>query len=194
MKKTWVDKTKKKVETKFYSRARKTKISPNMITLFSIIITALGFYFILIDQIISGLVMFAVGGLLDVADGTVAKAQKKVTKLGGLLDRFADRVNDSLMMLAPVFAGFVIWEVGVIALVLVLIGSYLSSLIDTFTTNKSAGNSLSMRAIRTGILMAGGIAHLFFENNAWQYSYYVIIGIAVYSIFERMNYAVRKIK
>lgn len=180
---------KEKIEKMLYPFAKKTKASPNLITFLSVVFTCIGFYFIIENEILTGIILFAIGGLADLLDGTVAKAQKKATMFGSLLDKFADRVNDILMIGAPIFAGFIVWQIGFATIALILLGSYLSSLLDSHTKNKKTGEGLSMRAVRIGILMLGGIAQIIFEGSAWQYAYYAIIGIALYSLIERFNYA-----
>jgi len=183
---------KEKVEKELYYFAKNITMHPNGITTLSILVTLAGVYFISQLQIYAGIALFAVAGFLDLLDGTVAKAQKKTTEFGSLFDKFADRINDFLMLCAPVFAGLVNNIVGFIAVGLILIGSYLSALLDAHTKNKKTGEGLSMRAVRIIILIIGGLLTPTFPM-AWQYAFYVVIAIAGFSIGQRFAYALNSL-
>ena len=179
-------------ERKLYPLAKKINLHPNTITCLSIFFTAIGAYLVIIGYVLVGLFLMAIGSFCDVLDGTVAKAQKKRTKFGSLFDKLADRINDFIMMFAPVYSGFVDATIGFVAIGLVLIGSYLSALLDSHTENKKTGNKLSMRAIRTIILLGGGVLVATY-TTAWEISFYIIIVIAAYSLLERLNYAFNRV-
>ncbi len=102
-------------------------INPNLISVLSLVfagLTGLFFYF-------GGLLMLAsfftllLSALFDAIDGKVARLRNIATKKGDLLDHVLDRYSDILIMLGFVFSVFAQISVGMLAIIGVLLTSYL---------------------------------------------------------------------
>ena len=78
----------------------KFNISPNMLTLTGLFITAIGSYFIFTKQFFTAGIILTIGAVFDAIDGALARKTNKTTKFGAFLDSTVDRVADFIPLLA----------------------------------------------------------------------------------------------
>jgi phosphatidylglycerophosphate synthase len=79
--------------------ALKITFNPNFITLAGFIITVYSAYVITFNMRLGGIIMLF-GGLFDMLDGIVARANGKVTLFGAFLDSVLDRYADAVLFLS----------------------------------------------------------------------------------------------
>lgn len=184
-------KTKEKVERAFLEPlAGVLDISPNYITILSIVLTLFSGYFVLQGQLMIAAVIFAVAGLMDSLDGLVAKLHNRATKFGRFFDYTADRINDSVIIAAIIIAGLIDLYTGLFVLILVLVSSYMSACIDA-GTKKKAGEKISMRFVRILVLF---FALLSGYAIAVTYAMYALLLIGIYSFASRLSVARKLLK
>ncbi|HDN83801.1 MAG TPA: CDP-alcohol phosphatidyltransferase family protein [Candidatus Altiarchaeales archaeon] len=81
----------------FFSRLG---LSPNFLTLMSLLFAIFGFFFIAFcNDIFLSLILFLIAGFLDMVDGAVARATGKVSSLGAFLDGILDRYVEFIIYL-----------------------------------------------------------------------------------------------
>ncbi|RTZ58537.1 MAG: CDP-alcohol phosphatidyltransferase family protein [Gammaproteobacteria bacterium] len=73
-------------------------IPPNAITLLSIIAGTLSAYAFYTHHVLTGATLLVISGLLDLADGIVARHNDRATKFGAVLDWLADKFVDGLVL------------------------------------------------------------------------------------------------
>jgi phosphatidylglycerophosphate synthase len=73
-------------------------IPPNAITLLSVVAGTLAAYAFYTHHVLTGAVLLLISGLLDLADGIVARHNDKATKFGAVLDWLADKFVDGLVL------------------------------------------------------------------------------------------------
>lgn len=120
----------------------KTRMSPNTLTLLSLVVVVAGLPMVVITR--RGLVLAAVvilSGFLDVLDGAVARVLKASTARGALLDSLIDRVCEALYAVYALILGLDPLVVTVF-LFLSLITSYL----------RSRGESLGVSLMGVGLM------------------------------------------
>ena len=157
--------------------AKDLNVSPNVITLFSVIAMAFAFAFVFrYDLYLAALFTF-ISGYLDLLDGTTAKYHKKTSKFGVFLDRLGDRVSDILIISAVILAGLV--------LIFVVLSSYVSAILEAQTKTR-IGERLSLRGLRIMIIVLG------LAFNYITFAFYVLAILAVFAFVERF-YTARKI-
>ncbi|TMD24678.1 MAG: CDP-alcohol phosphatidyltransferase family protein [Chloroflexi bacterium] len=78
---------------------RDSPITPNMLTLFGLVITALGALLVAMGQLLVGGVVLAFAGLFDIFDGALARAAGKVYRYGAFLDSTVDRYSEGVVYL-----------------------------------------------------------------------------------------------
>ena len=78
---------------------RDSPITPNMLTLFGLVITAVGALLVATGGLLVGGVVLAFAGLFDIFDGALARASGKVYRYGAFLDSTVDRYSEGVVYL-----------------------------------------------------------------------------------------------
>ena len=78
---------------------RDSPITPNMLTLFGLFITAVGALLVAVGQLLLGGIVLAFAGFFDVFDGALARAAGKVYRYGAFLDSTVDRYSEGVVYL-----------------------------------------------------------------------------------------------
>lgn len=107
--------------------AKKISFHPNTLTIAGFLITVVA-SLVLLRNLALGGILVIIGGLFDVLDGVVARANGKGTKFGAFLDSVLDRFSDAFILLA---VGCNLYNQGsisgLILAVLTLVGSFMIS-------------------------------------------------------------------
>ena len=98
----------------------KSKINPNLFTLFSIVLATMAAYFISQKLYFFALIWVMLAGLWDVFDGSLARAMNKVTLFGNYLDAMIDKYVEIIIFVGFALAGYAIEAFFVISFALVL--------------------------------------------------------------------------
>ncbi|MBU0613093.1 CDP-alcohol phosphatidyltransferase family protein [Patescibacteria group bacterium] len=83
--------------------AAKISPQPNVWTIVSLLPAIIGIYLIARENILWGIIMFILAGVMDAIDGAVARSQNRTTYLGAFLDGIADRFVDFLLIFSFLF-------------------------------------------------------------------------------------------
>lgn len=120
----------------------RTGISPNALTTFGIVLTAVATGFVAWERpILAGWILVA-GGLMDTFDGAVARATNRTTPFGSFYDSVSDRIADGLIL------GGIAWWVrdeprlfllAVVALVAAEVTSYVRAKAEAIDLECSVG-------------------------------------------------------
>jgi CDP-diacylglycerol---glycerol-3-phosphate 3-phosphatidyltransferase len=78
---------------------RESPITPNMLTLFGLVITFAGALLVAINQLLLGGLVLTFAGLFDIFDGALARAAGKVYRYGAFLDSTVDRYSEGVVYL-----------------------------------------------------------------------------------------------
>lgn len=147
----------------------RTGVSPNMLTTLGLVLTAVASGLVAFERFrLAGLVLI-VGGLMDVLDGSVARATERSTPFGGFYDSVSDRISDGLIL------GGIAWAVidqprllllSLVALVAAFLTSYVRAKAESIDLDCSVG--VLERAERAMLIMAGLLFHPWaFEPVLW---------------------------
>ena len=142
------------------------EVSPDTVSLASLIcafFAGLSFYyspasseFVLLAGI---LVIF--NSLLDALDGVIARKSNKATPRGDFLDHVIDRYSDVFIICSIFFAGYVPWQVGVAAIVGVLLTSYLGTQAQALNLGRYYGGIMG-RADRLVVIILAAFGNFIF--------------------------------
>jgi CDP-diacylglycerol---glycerol-3-phosphate 3-phosphatidyltransferase len=107
---------------------RDSPITPNMLTLFGLLITGVGALLVAMGDLLIGGVVLAFAGLFDIFDGALARASGKVYRYGAFLDSTVDRYSEGVVYLG-ILIYFLDQHDGLrpIIVLIALAGSYLVS-------------------------------------------------------------------
>jgi CDP-diacylglycerol--glycerol-3-phosphate 3-phosphatidyltransferase len=78
---------------------RDSPITPNMLTLFGLLITGVGAALVAVNQLLLGGLVLMVAGFFDIFDGALARASGKVYRYGAFLDSTVDRYSEGVVYL-----------------------------------------------------------------------------------------------
>jgi len=125
-------------------------ISPNFLSLLSFFFALLAgvFFFLSSNSTSLNLLLILAGvfvclnALLDGLDGLVAREIGNANKKGDFLDHVIDRYSDMFIIGGIVFGGYVSWGIGVIAIVGVLLSSYMGTQAQAVGLNRMYGGLL----------------------------------------------------
>ncbi|MFH0929543.1 MAG: CDP-alcohol phosphatidyltransferase family protein [Candidatus Aenigmatarchaeota archaeon] len=74
-------------------------ITPNQWTMSSLLIVLLSFYFLVTQNFIVAGIVFLIAASVDMIDGSVARAKRRVTVFGAYLDTIIDRIIEFVIIL-----------------------------------------------------------------------------------------------
>lgn len=147
----------------------RTGVSPNTLTSLGLVLTGVASGLVAFQQFrLAGLVL-VLGGLMDVLDGSVARATERSTPFGGFYDSVSDRISDGLIL------GGIVWAVleqrrllllALVALIAAFLTSYVRAKAESIDLDCSVG--VLERAERAMLIMAGLLFHPWaFEPVLW---------------------------
>jgi phosphatidylglycerophosphate synthase len=138
----------------------RTRVSPNALTVFGLVLTATATGLVVADRPVLGGWVLVAGGLMDAFDGAVARATGRATPFGGFFDSVSDRIADGLIL-----GGMAWWLrddarlflLVVVALVAAEVTSYVRAKAEAIDLECSVG--ILERGERAVALMIGLIFH-----------------------------------
>lgn len=156
------------------------EVSPDTVSLASLVcafFAGLSFYyspaakeFILLAGI---LVIF--NSVLDALDGLIARKSNRATPRGDFLDHVIDRYSDVFIICSIFFAGYVQWQIGVVAIVGVMLTSYLGTQAQALNLGRYYGGIMG-RADRLVVIIFASFINFAFSASVGGFS---ILGWAV---------------
>lgn len=144
-------------------------ISPNVLSLLSFAFAALaGLSFFLSGTgasfnpfLVLALIFVCLNALLDGLDGVLARELGCASKKGDFLEHVIDRYSDMFIIGGILFGGYVSWEIGVIAIIGVLLASYMGTQAQAVGLNRIYGGMLG-RADRIALIIGAAALTLFY--------------------------------
>ena len=107
----------------------RNRVHPNIISSFGFLVTLAGAILIFQRSIIAGVVVFPLGGMMDILDGRVARETGLASKFGSFYDSTLDRVSE-IVVYFSLYAYFrplpSFWWVGYVV-ILAMVGSLMVS-------------------------------------------------------------------
>ncbi len=168
----------------------KTKITPNMLTVFGFLVTLVAAGLVLTGHLFAAGFVVLAAGFFDTLDGSLARMTNRVTKFGGILDSTLDRLSEASLLLAflvmygtngPVLG---VWITG-ITLISSMMVSYIRSRAETAGIDCEVG--IFTRPERV-VAFAIGLLISRFEN-----ALLIVLGIvalfSVITVIQRIVYA-----
>jgi len=144
-------------------------ISPNLLSLLSLACAVLaGIAFALSGTassvnrfLILALVCVCLNALLDGVDGLVARVVGTANQRGDFLDHVVDRYADVFIIGGIIFGGYAGWRIGIVAMIGVLLASYMGTQAQAVGLNRLYGGVLG-RADRMVIIISAAALTLLY--------------------------------
>ena len=170
---------------------------PNFLSLMRIILVPVFVILLIQKQYDKALIVFAVAGLTDALDGTLARVLKCQTKLGAFLDPVADKLLLVTSFVSLAFFGLIPGWLAVIVIsrdFIILLGIAIMTIISIPYEIKPA----IVGKITTALQVATIFFTLLYKSFTHDFSYLWIIGLcwatALFTIISGLIYIVRGIR
>lgn len=144
-------------------------LTPNMLSILSLCFSFLAFLFYYLSasdhrMLLGAAVMVMLNGLADAVDGALARRMGHADHRGDFLDHVIDRYSDVLILSGIIFAGYVTWEIGLLAVVGVLMTSYIGTQAQAVSLKRCYGGMLG-RADRLVFLIIATLANALYPHR-----------------------------
>ena len=145
-----------------------TGVSPNVISVASLIFAAAAgvcFYYSLENPILVlvAALFVVLNSFMDALDGSMARYLRIEGPKGDFLDHVIDRYADVFIICGIFFGGYVRWEIGVIAIVGVLLTSYLGTQAQALGVGRYYGGIMG-RADRLVLIILASFVYFFYPS------------------------------
>ena len=147
----------------------KTHLTPNMITVISIFVAMISLPYFYMRDLIMALAIIIIAGILDIFDGALARAIKKTSKFGTLLDNTADRIVEAILILGLTLGNFIPGWLGVLTISSMLLPSYVRARGEAELWVRGMGVGFFERKEKLSTLFAGIILEYIFSNYLKDY-------------------------
>lgn len=139
------------------------EVSPDAVSIVSLIcafFAGLSFYYSPASQELTLLagILVVFNSLFDALDGVIARKSNRATPRGDFLDHVIDRYSDVFIICSIFFAGYVSWQIGVAAIVGVLLTSYLGTQAQALNLGRYYGGIMG-RADRLVVIILAAFAN-----------------------------------
>jgi CDP-diacylglycerol---glycerol-3-phosphate 3-phosphatidyltransferase len=179
------------------------EVSPDTVSIASLIcafFAGLSFYYSSASRefvLLAG-ILVVLNSIFDALDGVIARKSNRATPRGDFLDHVIDRYSDVFIICSIFFAGYVSWQVGVAAIVGVLLTSYLGTQAQALNLGRYYGGVMG-RADRLVVIILAAFGNFVFPLPIVGFSIlgWAIILIAVTShitAVQRIHYIWKKLE
>jgi CDP-diacylglycerol--glycerol-3-phosphate 3-phosphatidyltransferase len=179
------------------------EVSPDTVSIASLIcafFAGLSFYYSPASRefILLAGILVILNSVFDALDGLIARKSNRATPRGDFLDHVIDRYSDVFIICSIFFAGYVPWQVGVAAIVGVLLTSYLGTQAQALSLGRYYGGILG-RADRLVVIILAAFGNFAFPAPIAGFSIlgWAVILIAVTShitAVQRIHYIWKKLE
>jgi len=149
--------------------AEKSGISPNQLSVLSLIFAALAAAFYILsasiaEMLYAAALMVLLNAIFDAADGALARRIEKANPKGDFLDHVIDRYADMFFLGGIIFAGYAPWTVGLLAVIGVLLTSYIGTQAQALQLGRYYGGIMG-RADRLTLIFLATIGNAVYSND-----------------------------
>jgi phosphatidylglycerophosphate synthase len=149
--------------------AEKSGIAPNQLSVLSLIFAALAATFYILsasiaEMLYAAALMVLLNAIFDTADGALARRIEKANPKGDFLDHVIDRYADMFFLGGIIFAGYAPWPVGLLAIIGVLLTSYIGTQAQALQLGRYYGGIMG-RADRLTLIFLATIGNAVYSND-----------------------------
>ena len=142
----------------------KTRLEPNHLTIFSLIPALASFLLVSKAMLWQGLIFFLLSVSMDILDGSLARASKKTTRFGKLLDHYVDRCVESLYLIGLTAGRYIPGWMGALAVLSDISPSYIRARGEAEIGVQAMSVGLFERKEKIGVVAVGSIVESFYPG------------------------------
>lgn len=165
----------------------KTGLPPHAFTLLSLLVAALAGLEYGRARVVEGGVLLLLSAVVDMFDGSVARATDKVTRFGAVFDHVLDRYVEYFVISGIIFGGYADWVVGTFALIGMLMASFTRAKAESVGGLKSCTVGVAERQEKLLILLGGSLAAYFYPL-VLEYAVLLVGVLSHITVLQRLHY------
>ena len=162
-------------------------ISPNMMTILSLLVGALACYAYTVERPFEGALLTILMGVLDMFDGAIARAANRVTRFGATFDHVIDRYAEFLLVLGMILGGYVEWLWGFFSLFSMLMASFTRAKAESVGGLKSCTIGIAERQEKL-LIMIGASFLIPFYSQILNYAVILVGILSSITVIQRLAY------
>ncbi len=133
---------------------------------------------------VTGAILILANGLLDLLDGSVARARGTAGPFGSFLDKIIDKYADLIFLLGMLLGGLAHPVAAVISMVGIPLATYINAAVESLTKGEvKFQERLSLRFLRIVLLVLGGL------SRQTHLAVWLVAATVVYAVASRMIYS-----
>ncbi len=160
----------------------RTRLEPNHLTILSLVPACASLLLVSWRMLWQGLALFLLAVSMDVLDGSLARASRKATRFGKLLDHYVDRCVESLYLIGLTAGQYIPGWMGALAVLSDISPSYIRARGEAEIDAQAMSVGLFERKEKIGVITAGSIAESFYPGVARFAIAVLIIGSLLTSV------------
>ena len=172
----------------------KLGLSPNQITVLSVLIGFFQVYFFWKRDILLGFAFFLLAAFMDIMDGSLARAIGRTTKFGQLLDHFSDRCVEFQLVLGLILGGYIPGWLGALLAFSMILPSYVRARGEAVSGISGQGVGFFERKEKLGTLIGGIILEYWIGNNILFWAALIVSIFSLITAVQRVHYYYKNIK
>jgi CDP-diacylglycerol--glycerol-3-phosphate 3-phosphatidyltransferase/archaetidylinositol phosphate synthase len=167
-------------------------ISPNTLTILSLIASAGAMVGYMENNLLLGVFFILVTGFFDIADGTTARYTKTESRFGTVLDHVVDRYAEFFIITGIVLGGYVSWLWGFAALFGMIMASFTRAKAESVGGMASCTVGIAERQEKLILVIIGSLAQVYYDN-ALLIAIVVVAVVSHITVVQRLLYAKKEI-
>ncbi|MCX9015135.1 MAG: CDP-alcohol phosphatidyltransferase family protein [Candidatus Methanoperedens sp.] len=167
-------------------------ISPNTLTILSLIASAGAMVGYMENNLLLGVFFILVTGFFDIADGTTARYTKTESRFGTVLDHVVDRYAEFFIITGIVLGGYVSWLWGFAALFGMIMASFTRAKAESVGGMASCTVGIAERQEKLILVIIGSLAQVYYDN-ALLVAIVVVAVVSHITVVQRLLYAKKEI-
>jgi len=183
-------------ETKFEilgEKVAKLRITPNQLTLVSIIPGIFSCYFFSERKIIIGVIFMLLSFFIDALDGSLARTTGKITKTGKILDPVADRYIEFLIIFGVALGKMAEFWIAFYCLFGMIMASYARARAESVENIDLMSVGIMERQEKFLLLLIGILLFNFYSNSL-NYALFTIGTLSHITVVQRILYVKKKVR
>lgn len=167
---------------------------PNILSFTRIILIPFYLYFFIKERYLTAGILFSISAISDFFDGYFARKYNSVTKLGRILDPFADKLTIISILILLIYSNIIPRFIPIIILVrelLIFTGSIVSYILGFDFINPSKTGKISIFLLYFAIVL-----QLLSFKTVARYLFYIVVPLNIFSglnyVFTAIRYLINK--